>query len=196
MKTSFKLFLALVALMVGARMAFSACTRTDFLCYQTGPSQNLSTPFRVDSSGNLIVAGTANITGGVTQSGSVTVSGNQTIAGSTIFTATSQTAISTTTSISPTATYMTVLSTGATVNYPPTTPAGAVITPAISTATATNGQIVVLMSTSSVSTVTISTGTGSAVIGDDSLITISATKSAVMFIFNSTLSQWYEVTKQ
>jgi hypothetical protein len=65
MKNSFKLFLGLM-LIAGTCRAAQVCKSSDFWCYEAGPSQNLSTPARLDSSGtawfnnmSLAVLGTA-----------------------------------------------------------------------------------------------------------------------------------------
>ena len=109
----------------------------------------------------------------------------------TVFAPVSQITVSTTTSITPTATYMVVESTGGNVIFTITSNI-----PAISTATAINGQYLVLYSTTTAANLFISTGTATGIIGDDSMIVISSTKSAVAFIYNSTLLQWVEIGKQ
>ena len=138
--------------------------------------------------GNTTISGNASITGTLSVP-SVTGSTNT---GVTVYPAISQVNISTQVSINPTlGTYLAIESTGAIVNFTASS-----LFPAISTATALNGQFLILSSTSSVSTVIIATGTSTGVIGDDQFIVISSSKSAVSFIFNSTLSQWIEIARQ
>src|SRR5579864_7557347 len=68
MKKIGKWVLALTLCAGGVVRAAQVCQRTDFLCFESGPSQNLSTPFRVDAAGNVtsassIAAGTIGGTG-------------------------------------------------------------------------------------------------------------------------------------
>ena len=100
----------------------------------------------------------------------------------------SQVTVSTQVPINPTATYMVVESTGLLL------PLSASV--AIATATAVPGQYLVVWDTSSVSSIYITTGSATGVIGDDAVITITSTKSAVGFIYNSTVSSWVEIGKQ
>lgn len=178
--------LALLVGLFGIVHSANTCTPTDIQCYVSGPSQNTTTNFRVDASGN-ITAGTLTTTG-VTNSGNETITGNETTTGKTIYPPTSQVTVSTSVPIGITATFMMVESTGNMV------PLSASV--AITTATATSGQFLLVHSTTSVSTIQITTGAATAVIGDDAVIVISSTKSAVGFIYNSTLSQWIEVGRQ
>ena len=59
MKNIWKLFgaLSLLGAVTYWAQAAQTCQRTDYLCFESGPSQNLSTPFRVDSGGNLTANG-------------------------------------------------------------------------------------------------------------------------------------------
>ncbi len=100
----------------------------------------------------------------------------------------SQVTVSTQVPINPTGSYMTVLSTGGLL------PLSASV--AIATATAVPGQYLLLYDTSSVSSIYITTSPTTGIIGDDAVITITSTKSAVGFIYNSTLSSWVEIGKQ
>jgi hypothetical protein len=65
MKNIWKLLGALAVLggVIQWGQAAQTCTRTDFWCYESGPSGNLSTPARLDASGNMTLTGTASITG-------------------------------------------------------------------------------------------------------------------------------------
>lgn len=47
--------------------AANTCAKSDIECYQSGPSQNLSTMYRVDASGNATFAGTLTTQGSGTQ---------------------------------------------------------------------------------------------------------------------------------
>lgn len=165
--------------------AAQTCQRSDLFCYETGPSGALATPSRLDASGNLTLGGAVTAT-------NATLSGNATTAGLTVTTPVNVT-VSTFTSIVPTSSYLLLL-TSSTLNITLTSDVNQ--GPALATATATNGQWVTLGSTTSATTVAIATGTASAVIGDDVNIVITSTKSAVSFIFNGTLKQWFEVGKQ
>lgn len=163
-----------VAVIVGlyqvAHAATQTCQRTDFFCYESGPTGNLLTPARLDSSGNL------------------TLFGSETVSGQSIYPPISQVNISTIVPVSVTGSFMVVDSTGSMVPFSTSV--------AIATSTAINGQFFILSSTSSVSTLQITTGTATGVIGDDAVIVISSTKSAVGFIYSSPLSQWIEVGRQ
>jgi len=182
---------------VGIAYATQTCQRSDFLCYESGPSQNLSTPFRVDSSGNVSVAGSEAVTGNQTTTGNTSTTGSATQLGPTIYTPVAQTGISTITTISPTGTYMQLLSTG---TLGPVLLQAAsvfgVIYPVISTATATNGQYVILSSTSSTSGVIISTGIwntlDTGLRGSAGRLTVDNVKRPA-FIFDSADSLWHEV---
>lgn len=148
------------------------------------------------ANGNAAIAGNSTFAGNITAAGTLTIpavtsSGTQTTSGLTVFTPTTQTNVSTTTTISPTATFLIVRSTGGAVTFPVTS-----AIPAIATATATNGQWLILQSTDSTNTVVITTGSATAVYGDDSTITLSATKTPVTFIFNSLQNVWWEISKQ
>ncbi len=103
-----------------------------------------------------------------------------------------QVTVATNVSINPSATYVVVASTGGAITFG----VGSSY-PAISTATATDGQYLVLMATQSVNTVVISTSPLTAVVGPDATITLtSSSKGGIAFIFNALLSQWVEVSKQ
>ncbi len=114
-------------------------------------------------------------------------SGNTNI-GTVQFAPVAQVTVSTLVPVNPTGTYMVIESTGNNL------PLSAAV--AIATASAVSGQYLVLWDTSSVSSVYITTGPATAVIGDDAVITITSTKSAVGFIYNPTLSSWVEIGKQ
>jgi hypothetical protein len=67
MKNLWKLLVALSVLGAGFNVAQAAqtCQKTDFFCYESGPSQNLSTPARLDANGNMILLGNATVAGTV-----------------------------------------------------------------------------------------------------------------------------------
>lgn len=126
MKNSWKFVLLGIALLLGYDMVLYAaaqvCQPTDFWCYESGPSQNLSTMGRMDSSGNLTVKGTSTVQGTELQTGSgVNVyTASMRFIGPTIFSPTSATGgvggggggLAVTTQTIPTATYMTLISSG------------------------------------------------------------------------------------
>jgi|HubBroStandDraft_2_1064218.scaffolds.fasta_scaffold02334_2 hypothetical protein len=109
------------------------------------------------------------------------------VSGTSIYPPASQNINAVVTPISPTASFIMVIST-ASLTYSANV--------AIATATATNGQYLLLASTSSVNNVQIATGTATGVIGDNPFIVISSTVSAIGFVYNSTISQWMEVGRQ
>lgn len=167
MKKLFKLgVLGLIVAVVPLAQAVQVCQKSDIQCYESGPSQNLSTPFRVDATGNVTTAGGVTMTGNETISGTGTNSnaGSQSIAGRTIYTPLSVT-VATTSAISPSATYIMIVSSGGNLvmNGGASTAAG--IYPLISTATAVNGQFLVIGTTVSAPgsySITLTSGTGSA----------------------------------
>lgn len=164
----------------------------------TGTGSNRSTQiYCLDTSGNLTTAGTISSTssGANTVSGSLSVTGAASSAGltntgKTIYTPTSVTSVSTSSTISPSATYLLLCSTGSTVIL------GAGSIAAVSTTTATNGQYLVLDSTTSTSTVWIATGTTAGVEGPSVYTVISSTKSPVELIYSATRGLWKQVNTQ
>lgn len=170
MKEMWKLLGMFVIVASVARVINAACASSDFWCYQSGPSTNLTTQGQLSSGGNL------------------TLNGGPVIIGKTVLTPTSQVTVSTQVPIAITATWMQIESTGAVVEFV----AGSAY-PAITTATATSGQYLVLSSTSSASSVIIETGTFSGVVGTNKYIVITSTRSAIPFLFNSTLQQWIAI---
>ena len=60
MKNIWKIFkaMALLGFVSQLSLAVQICNKTDFMCFESGPSQNLSTPYRIDSSGNMYILGT------------------------------------------------------------------------------------------------------------------------------------------
>jgi len=179
----FALWAMVVAGFYSVAHSAQTCANTDFECYESGPSQNLSTPWRVDSSGNLTTSG------GATIAGSVALTGSQTTVGKTIYTPTSATALSTQSTISPTATYITVVSTGGNVVLGQGAPYVA-----IATASATNGQILVLGSTvsSNGATVTITSGAAAGCDLGSATRTLSYGKRLGL-IYDSAISMWTEL---
>jgi hypothetical protein len=63
--------LALLVGLFGIGIVHSAntCTNSDIMCFVSGPSQNTSTNFRVDASGNITSAGNFTNTGKITSTG-------------------------------------------------------------------------------------------------------------------------------
>lgn len=148
-----KKLLAASAILAMAGLAFSAqtCTKSDFLCFESGPSQSLTTPFRVDSAGNMSVAGTGTFTGNVTQSANTTINGITTFAPPAVVT------IASTTYLTPTSTFIEVGGGAGAVTWglPGQTPYNT----GLSTTSVAAGTFVILEGTSSVSTVTLSSNT-------------------------------------
>ena len=179
------LFSALLAI---STLAFAAVTVVQY--FGTGTNSTTSI-FKLDDSGNLTILGT--LASAALSAANETVTGVNTVSGTSVFTPSIQSSIGNFTvnaPILPTASYIQVETTGTAVNFTATT--------AISTATAVNGQFIIVGSTVSAAgtIVQITTGTATGVVGDDAVIVISSTKSAVGFIYNSALSQWSEVGRQ
>ena len=177
-------FIGALALLMGAvhfANAANTCVPTDMWCYVSGPSQNTTTQARLDASGNLTLNGSATITG------NESVSGNNTVSGKTIYPIQTVTGISTQTiGITPTASYMMLLSTGGAVVMTTTAVQ-------IATATATNGQYVIIGSTSSVSTVTLTAGSAEGIRLGAATRVIDNLKRLTL-IFDSFDSQWKEIS--
>jgi hypothetical protein len=78
MKNIWKLIGALVVLVGVLSLGYSAqtCQRSDFLCFESGPSQSLITPFRVDAAGNVTILGNESVTGTTTNTGTTTALSN------------------------------------------------------------------------------------------------------------------------
>ncbi len=132
--------------------------------------------------GNLL--GNINVTG--TQTGV-----NETLSGYQAYSSVSQVTVSTQVPISPTGSFMLILSTGGPVTFG----VGSSY-PAISTATAVDGQFLTIGSTSTGNNVFISTSPLTAVSGDDTSIVFTSTRSFVTFIYSNALKQWMEIGKQ
>lgn len=182
MKTASKFFGVLAVLIGGLSYLHAAntCAPTDTMCYQSGPYQNPNTTFRVDASGNV----TSNGTG----TNSFIVGSKTVQAGITIFTPVLVTGVSSTTIITPTSTFITVVSTGGQV-----TCGGTFATPCISTAAATNGQYLIIGSTSTPSAVIFTSGTASGMdLGSATRLVDENNKLAV--IYDSFAGQWREVS--
>lgn len=162
---------------------------SDMIDYCTG-ANNSNCIYRLDSVGNVTTLGTLNAN---SATGTSTINNDIAILGNTFFTP-GNIIVSTFTSINPVSTYVTLITSG-TANITLSKDASSGL-PAISTSTAVSGEYIIVGSTTSATTVTISTGAANGVIGDDALIVISSTKSAVGFIYNASVSQWVEVGKQ
>lgn len=111
---------------------------------------------------------------------------------------TSQVNISTFVSVASSTTFMMIESTGGATTGQVTFVNDATNTkwPAISTATALSGQILVLHSTTTASSVKIETGTVTGVGGAQAFYVISSSMAPVQAIFNATLQQWWIFGKQ
>lgn len=183
MKKVLKYLVAAAFMSSGLGLAYAACTNSDFACYESGPSQNLSQKFRIDASGNVSVAGTLTNTGTVTNSGL------------TVFTRQQVTGISSTTVTIPTATYMTVVSSGSpnvtcggSFNFG-VSPGG----PCISTATATDGQWLVISATQATNAVILTSSTLNAMDLGSATRTIQLGK-VLTLIYDGAVSMWKEVS--
>jgi hypothetical protein len=147
-------FVFLAGVVTIARGA-QTCNRTDFLCFESGPSQNLSTPFRVDAAGNLTTAGGVTATGSIA-AGTIGGTGILNVAGFENYNpATTQFQIGATTSVVPTSSYMILGTTG------PASAIEDIATPEISTSPVgpggttafTDGTILILTSTGTTTSV-------------------------------------------
>lgn len=186
MKNIWKFIGSLVLLMSAVRLSQAACGPTDMWCYQSGSYVSPTQVGKLDASGNLTINGNLTTTG----------TGSNTSSGKTVYVPTSQVNISTLVPVAITATNMVIKSTAGIVTF---YQVGRLPSegPAISTATATSGQYLILHSTTSVDTVVITTGTATGVLsGSDATITISAAKPAISLIYDSTLSAWIVIGKQ
>lgn len=128
-----------IGLFCGGAFAAQTCQRSDFFCYESGPSQNLSTPARLDASGNLSVLASS-------------MTGQTTFSGLTVANPVNIVSVATTTILTPTAGFNRILSTG-----------GAVTIIGFSTAaTIADGTYVIIGATADINAVTITSGTSSA----------------------------------
>lgn len=180
---------AIVSLLLGVTYrVYATCANTDVMCFVVGGTQ----VYRVDSSGNETLTGGLSVTGTGTFTGAVTNSSNVTTVGKTIYTPTFGSAqISTTTTLTPTSTYLLVVSTGANVVCG-TGLLGTAAAPCISTATATNGQYLLIASTSTAGTVTFTDGASNAMaLGAARTVDVDNTLG---LIYDSTSSTWKEVS--
>jgi hypothetical protein len=168
--------------------AHATCASTDIMCYVVSAVQR----FRVTTAGNTTVGGTLTVTGATTHTGAVTNSSTITNGATTknIYSP-SSVSIATYTSISPVSTYINLLTTG-TANVSLTVDAGY----GKSLAAGTNGQQLIIGSTTSVTTVTLSSGVANGWVGTDLTVVISSTKSAVSFIYDSAIPAWREIGRQ
>jgi hypothetical protein len=155
--------------LLGFVMIAKSAGVTDLVDYCTGPNQK-TCPFKVDANGNITSTGSPGTSTVSSFGGNVSIVGNVTTNGTTVFTPSSVTTVSTSTTLSPTvSTYVQLLSTG---TGPVNLQAGSNGSfCAISTTTATNGQMLVLASTTTVNYVTISTGTTACVFGNQKVLT-------------------------
>ena len=136
----------------------------------------------------------ANVAASLTANNIVS-SGTLTAVGATVYSPVSQVTVATNVPVGITATNMVIESTGGVVTF---AQIGRIAAdgPAIATATAVSGQYLILQSTTSVSTVVITTGTATAVLGDAATYTISSAKNPVALIYNATLAAWMVISQQ
>ncbi len=167
-------FAALLAGLWKASYAVNACTKSDFWCYQSGPSQNIVTPGRLDASGNL------------------------TLLGESIWNPLVVTGVSSQSTISPSATYMQILSTGGPVllGGPVNGGGGAPTYIAISTVSAVAGQLLFLYSTGTITGFQLSTGAAvginTGVVGSANFLSGTFPKM-LEFMYDAADAVWREV---
>lgn len=61
-----KQFIGIFSLVIGFVVIVHAaqiCQSSDFLCFESGPTENLKTPFRIDSAGNVTINANETVTG-------------------------------------------------------------------------------------------------------------------------------------
>jgi len=193
MKKNVRLAALWAAVIVGFySLAYGAqtCARTDMYCYESGPTGNLSTIGRLDSSGNLSLNGNTVLGSGAgVSTGGV---GNLSYGGISVYTPQSVT-VSSCSTIVPTSTYIQVVSSGSTLLMGNCATPGA---PIISTATAIAGQYVILYDTSSAGAITLSSGTASGIVGTSSNAPfVLSNTGTISFIFDAVTQMWREIAR-
>jgi hypothetical protein len=177
MNRIFKGLLALSLVVCVTRMAISAaqvCKRDDFFCYESGPSQNLTSIARMDATGIFQTYVTQQVTG------------------TTVLTPFTGVALSSNSVITPTVTNLIIVSTGSNITM---SGSGTVNVPVIATATATAGQWLILQSSAPLgqATVTISSGT-SAGLHLGSATRVISQNTVLTLIFDGVYKVWKEVS--
>ena len=190
MKKLFKLgVIGFIVFGVPFAQAAQVCQRSDIQCYESGPSGNLATPFRIDAAGNLTTLGNETVSG----TGINSNAGSQSIAGRTIYVPLGVT-VSTAAPIGITATYENIISTGGNIVLAGGSGNSLGVYPAISTSTAVNGQELILGTTVQTSNfaVTLTSGTAEA-------LDLGAATRLIQYgkrlglIFDSTNAIWVEM---
>lgn len=177
-------------------VAANTCQPSDMWCYQTGPSQSLTTVGRMDALGNLVlngyetIAGSQTVTGNSGVTGNQVVSGTNTVTGRTVYSRSTQTGVTISSAINTSSTFVIIVT---------TSPNATIVTtaaPTLSTTTAVDGQFVVIKGTSSVSTYTfqdngtlagslLELGAATRIVSDKKILTL---------IYDSLQGLWLEVS--
>ena len=181
MKNIFKLFGGLLLLGSVASYTHAACSSTDIFCYPIGTTVEA----QLTSGGALNTNGAITSAAGLVAGTSIAAGTSATVGTKVIFTSANQRLGGVGNSITPSSTFINLVSSAA-VAYGP-------LILNISTATATDGQYLVLIGTSTTNAVTLSTGAPTGVAGVDTSIVI--TTNPTSFIFNALTSLWYEIGK-
>jgi hypothetical protein len=184
--------------LLGFVMVAKSAGVTDLVDYCTGPNQK-TCPFKVDVNGNITSTGSPGTSTVSSFGGNLSVTGTDTFSGITVYPPQIVTGVSSITVISPAATYLQVLSTagvsGTTVicgAATPMLPSNAAI-PCIATATATNGQYLIITCTSTLSTVTFSSGTAA---GMDlgAATRVVQWGRTLSLIYDAVIGEWKEIS--
>lgn len=179
-KYSFLVLLSVLIGGIGLSWSANTCTNTDQACYVIGSSQNPTTVYRIDASGN------------VTNTANITVTGTAAHTGPTVYTRSQTVAITSTTVILPTSTYMIVASTGGLVTCGLGLN-GTAAAPCISTSTAVDGQYLVIGATQTTNPVAFSSATASGMDLGSASRTVQYGKILTL-IFDGINSIWREVS--
>lgn len=171
-------WLGLLSVLAGLFSAVNAVglstANSDVIDYCTGPN-NSNCVYTLSSGGNVTALGTLNSSG----TGTNTLTGSLAVTGKTIYTPTSVTAVATTTVISPAATYLILFSTGGPINLP-----------ASGLSAGTNGQYIVLGSTTT-NNVILTDGSGMQL--GASTRTLNGVKR-IGLLYDTLDSQWKELS--
>lgn len=169
-----------IACLSFASLGFSDASPKYIEAYNGTGNNHNTTVYTLDYSGNVYFGGSITAAGQSINNGTETSNGLTVYSPSTVF-------LSSTSAITPTSTFVDAESTGAVVLL-----GGAACTNvAISTATAINGQFLVLGSTSTTSYIQISTGTQCGVVGPTA--TISLLNKSSSFIFDALAGVWKQL---
>ena len=167
------LWISVILGLVSAGYSANTCAPSDIYCYQAGPAGNLNTTGRLDASGNLYVTGSAVVSGSTNTS-------------RTVYTPSYQNGVSSMTTLTNASSYILTASSGGMVTI-----GGTVAS--LSTATAVNGQFVILGTTVTQSNwITLSSGTASGMDLGAATRAISYGKK-IGLIYDAAVSMWVEL---